>query len=174
MPSTSARLEQIRQAHTEAWYAEATASERGKVCARCDQWKHFREFHRAPERSDGFTSWCAPCRVASVKRTMLKRVYGLSEEDYLTLRGLQGSRCAICGTHEDIRPLVVDHCHDTGKVRGLLCHQCNVGLGYLQESADCLVSALRYLARDAGFDGDDSSLGEFLSLVGRKANNGEG
>ena len=76
----------------------------------------------------------------------------------------QGGVCAICGKKEsrttrsskraweyDIEPrLVVDHNHKTGKVRGLLCHKCNVGLGQLDDSIQKLQSGVRYLRKYEG------------------------
>ena len=55
--------------------------------------------------------------------------------------------CAICKTHSDLLPrnLAVDHCHTTGKVRGLLCTNCNIGLGMLKDSSEILNLAIKYL-----------------------------
>ena len=79
------------------------------------------------------------------------RVYRITINDYLDIAERQGFVCAICGrenfamgdTHSGL--LVVDHDHTTGKVRGLLCHNCNRALGLLQDSTDTLKAAISYL-----------------------------
>lgn len=59
----------------------------------------------------------------------LPRIYGISLEDYKSLFSAQGHRCALCRKHESEfkrgYKLAVDHCHETGKIRGLLCYHCN-------------------------------------------------
>ena len=81
----------------------------------------------------------------SEHRRRLKR-YGLSEDAYADLLTQQNNRCAICST-----PLVtgrhchVDHCHTTGKVRGLLCSHCNLMLGHAKDSVEILQKAIKYL-----------------------------
>lgn len=54
----------------------------------------------------------------------------------------QGGRCAVCGEEKKLH---VDHCHDTGKVRGMLCFACNTGIGKLKDDPDLLLAAHRYL-----------------------------
>ena len=78
------------------------------------------------------------------RRYGLKHKYGISEEDYERLFESQNGRCAIC-KKETERRLDVDHCHSTNKVRGLLCNQCNQGLGLFQDNPLILKSALEYL-----------------------------
>jgi len=73
----------------------------------------------------------------------LKR-YGITVAEYDALLEKQGGVCAICRKHSK-RRLCVDHCHRTGTVRGLLCHRCNLGLGYLKEDQASLVATLAYL-----------------------------
>lgn len=77
----------------------------------------------------------------------LQSTYGITLEDYYKMLADQGSSCKICGTNQDKlkRALCVDHCHATGKVRGLLCDTCNRSLGMLKDSADILKRAIKYL-----------------------------
>lgn len=65
-------------------------------------------------------------------------------QEHLSLQAEQQGRCAIC---DEEKPLVVDHCHSEKKVRGLLCRECNVGLGHFRDSAEILRSAIAYLGR---------------------------
>jgi Autographiviridae endonuclease VII len=87
------------------------------------------------------------CRVAQ-RRNGLKRNYGLTVDQYDALLTEQQGRCAICGGTEpgpNYARFVVDHCHRTGKVRGLLCALCNWGIGYLQDNPEIMTSATVYL-----------------------------
>jgi hypothetical protein len=72
----------------------------------------------------------------------------MSLEDWKTLFDAQGGVCAICGVVPQ-RP-VVDHCHNTGKVRGILCDTCNRCMGLLKDDPDLLMSAAAYLVRHQG------------------------
>lgn len=76
----------------------------------------------------------------------LKRLYGLSLQDYDRMLADQGGVCAICGnTCTRFEYLSVDHDHDTSAVRGLLCHSCNTMLGYAREDISILARAIEYL-----------------------------
>lgn len=77
----------------------------------------------------------------------LWRTYGLTVEQFEALLLSQDGRCAIC--ENEIEPddprTHVDHCHETGAVRGILCHWCNVGIGSLREDLLILSNAIKYL-----------------------------
>lgn len=75
----------------------------------------------------------------------LKASFGLTPEAYGKMLAKQGCRCAICRQLPFKRRLVVDHCHRTGKVRGLLCDGCNLSVGHLKESVTNAESLVRYL-----------------------------
>lgn len=76
----------------------------------------------------------------------------LHEDDYEFLFISQNGKCAICGTHQDTmeRRLSVDHNHETGEVRGLLCSSCNLGLGAFLDSPALLKNAILYLVGGTG------------------------
>jgi len=86
-----------------------------------------------------------------IKAYNLMRRYGLTLEDREILLEKQGGGCAICGVKKAIQTsgkfgeFSVDHNHTTGKIRGLLCPGCNVGLGYFKENPDSLLKAVEYL-----------------------------
>jgi hypothetical protein len=85
----------------------------------------------------------------------LERRYGISRADYAALLTQQGGVCAICAKPSE-KTLCVDHCHATGKVRGLLCRQCNFALGCYGEDQAALIASLVYLGRGA-FDRSGSA-----------------
>lgn len=74
--------------------------------------------------------------------TELRRIYGITLVDFTKMCDEQKLLCKICKL---AKPLVVDHDHKTGTVRGLLCHSCNRGIGFLQDSIDILENATKYL-----------------------------
>lgn len=73
--------------------------------------------------------------------------YGINIDQYNKMYVYQNGCCAICGTHQDAfsRSLHVDHCHDTGEVRGLLCFQCNTAIGKLNDDVSLVLKAAAYL-----------------------------
>lgn len=82
------------------------------------------------------------------RKYWLRDSYGMTEEDYNKMLEEQKDRCAICDTSVKTgrwKRLCVDHCHTTGKVRGLLCNECNRGMGLLKDNADILRKAATYL-----------------------------
>lgn len=85
------------------------------------------------------------------KDKFLRDLYGITIEDYERMFTEQAGRCAICGTHDfgakHAKHFPVDHCHTTGRVRGLLCHSCNLGLGQFKDDPARLVSAIEYLKK---------------------------
>jgi hypothetical protein len=96
---------------------------------------------------------CIACNRAALERGKIIRKfarirgeYGLDREAYLALVSEQRSSCRICGFNEpDHFKLHVDHCHDTGRVRGLLCGPCNQGIGLMRHSSERLRHAIVYL-----------------------------
>ena len=87
------------------------------------------------------------------KRKYFLKKYGLSIQDYVDLSESQSHKCKICGQlgngfdkgWETFRCLAVDHCHKTGKVRGLLCTRCNNALGAFKDNVELLMTAAEYL-----------------------------
>jgi len=77
----------------------------------------------------------------------LKTTYGINIETYNKMFNDQNGCCKICKIHQtDLnKNLAVDHSHTTGKVRGLLCHKCNMGIGLLQEDITILAESIKYL-----------------------------
>lgn len=78
----------------------------------------------------------------------LKRKYGIDQYDYAQMWEEQDGRCRICSKYCPGNKMVVDHDHDTGEVRGLLCSKCNSGIGLLGECTTALSNAIKYLKGD--------------------------
>lgn len=77
---------------------------------------------------------------------LLKIKYNMGAEDYTTMLSEQNGGCAICGSPpEEGCFLKVDHCHNSEKVRGLLCNNCNTGIGLLKEDIDIMEKAIKYI-----------------------------
>jgi hypothetical protein len=85
------------------------------------------------------------------KRRNLKSLYGITLENYSEMYKLQEGKCSIClefySETSDFRTKVlhVDHCHNTGRVRGLLCHKCNKALGLFKDNVDTLKRAIEFV-----------------------------
>lgn len=119
-----------------------------KVCTTCRVEKPISEFHKMGKR--GHHCYCKPClkvrprtrkKYPRTNANLLRR-YGISKAQRDEMLSAQGGVCAIC-KEKPQRP-VVDHCHDSGVVRGILCHACNVKLHGV-ENAEFLTAALEYL-----------------------------
>jgi len=81
-----------------------------------------------------------------VRSSNLKKVYGITLERFNDIFASQGNRCAIC--RADSTPgknWHVDHCHGTGKIRGILCHHCNLMIGNARDNVGTLLAAVDYL-----------------------------
>jgi DNA-directed RNA polymerase subunit RPC12/RpoP len=137
-----------------------------KKCPKCGEEKEYSLFYANKQSKINCSPYCKVCsnlRTTSYARTnrdkiqpklggyALKRRYGIGIEDYERMLISQNYKCAICGTPNDPngRNFAVDHCHNTKKVRGLLCSRCNTGLGQLDDSVERLKQALDYLEKYA-------------------------
>lgn len=81
------------------------------------------------------------------RRYGMKHHYGLTYEEYEAMLEAQGFCCAVCGTSETKKDWHIDHCHTTGEVRGLLCNNCNAGIGMFKDDPTRLRAAADYLER---------------------------
>lgn len=124
-----------------------------KWCPDCGQVKPAGDFPRTRANvQTGLHTYCKPCHNARGQATLarvggsrtyhLKRRYGITAADADAMLAAQGGLCAICRTAAAAH---VDHDHLTGKVRGLLCFNCNGGLGQFRDRVDVLEAAVGYL-----------------------------
>jgi len=78
--------------------------------------------------------------------TRVRAMYGMEPEDYIALHEKQQNKCAICLNEPTTqRGLHLDHCHETGAIRGLLCHNCNIALGCFGDNPALMMRAIKYL-----------------------------
>lgn len=123
-------------------------SDRCKSCARAYA-KRYREANKekASESSKKAYLKNKEKHLKRVEERRLERQYGLTTETYTSMFIEHDYKCAICGTPNGPKfsKLVVDHCHTTGAVRGLLCRTCNAALGGFKDDITTLAKAIKYL-----------------------------
>jgi hypothetical protein len=140
-----------------------------RTCKECSQIKPHSEFPVCKECYDGIRPVCKECLYAkkksriqkpenynkaraSQRNSYLKKTFGITSEGYEELLKKAGGCCEVCGKTETycrgkLAYFVVDHCHTTGEIRGILCHSCNRAIGQLGDSSDLVDKARRYLLR---------------------------
>ena len=113
--------------------------------------KRYRTNHRAlvTERTRLWAN--TEIGMKSCRNSQFKRKYGITLEQYEVMLVKQEDSCAICPRKngDDNRRLFIDHCHKTGKVRGLLCYRCNTGLASFRDDSNLLAKAVCYLDEQA-------------------------
>lgn len=130
----------------------------GTLCNKSHDWKNTGQSLRSLRRRDCVQ--CATEREKSRERSRrywtdeerskeLQGTYGITLSDYEHMLEQQGNACAICGKVPAVIRLAVDHCHDTKTVRGLLCSNCNMGIGHFKDNVGLLQAAATYLRRSA-------------------------
>ena len=146
-----------------------------KTCTRCKETKLHSDFSLASRETETrravYRSTCKVCQsvqamqwfadnperaTLSRRKFNLEKNYGLTVEEYERILANQGGVCAICRRDEPNEHgrtgkkfrLSVDHCHATGRVRGLLCQKCNRAIGLMDDSVDLLKRAIDYLERE--------------------------
>ena len=133
-----------------------------KRCSMCKEEKSRDQFYSRIDREIGVTSYCKDCGRENAKKKHdyqknreknLRQRYNLSWDMYLDMLADQHGKCPICMNDLDMDPdcprsglaPVVDHDHDTGRVRAILCADCNRGIGMFKENPDALWAAARYV-----------------------------
>ncbi len=133
-----------------------------KECSQCKAYQPSAEYYNDATAKDGKKSYCKTCSRAKYeeriydpdksKREQLKRKYGITPEDKEQMFLQQEGRCAICTKAMTLwgrtsEGACIDHCHEGGHIRALLCGNCNKGLGHFFDNPDFLLEALQYLAQ---------------------------
>lgn len=121
-----------------------------KTCSRCKQSKDLSEFTPRNGNRKGHLAWCKSC-YCNYSRERRLAALGINEDAFSSMLEKQNGLCGVCGVSDgtklsgDKHRLCVDHDHVSGRVRGLLCHSCNRGLGLLGDTVECLERAAQYL-----------------------------
>jgi hypothetical protein len=135
-----------------------TRSVGSKVCRRCRCEKSLDDFWTDKRVRDQRMARCKDCvrayrsqrpaaRKPYVRMHTLKKLYGITPEDYDAMYEAQGGRCGVCGVEKGKQNFHIDHDHGTGEVRGLLCLSCNAGMGQLGDDATRLRAAADWIER---------------------------
>lgn len=128
-----------------------------KTCLDCKITRPLSEYYRV-KRLRLISPYCKPCHMARTNNTRskfkerykwqyLQQKYGITQSEYEILFLHQDGLCAICQCEAD--KLLVDHDHSTGKIRGLLCDECNKALGLLRDNPEYVLRAANYLKAHA-------------------------
>ena len=138
-----------------------------KSCSKCGIQKALTEFPKRIDSPDGYRNHCKLCRKSynqeyqkqnhtQLRNYKLQRIYKISIEVLQMLYETQQGACAICKVpltlkknSKGVSVEQVDHNHTTGKVRGLLCLNCNTALGLLKDNVNVLQEAKKYLEKDS-------------------------
>jgi len=117
-----------------------------KRCPQCEAVKPHEDWERNKSSADGWSSYCRECRAERNRISYFKRKYGLAPAELDALIAEQLGICCICLTAPAEH---VDHCHETGRVRGVLCFSCNAALGQFKDRPDVIRRAATYLEGNA-------------------------
>ena len=119
-----------------------------KKCSKCGKEKKGSNFSLCKESTDGLRSVCKTCHTFFGK---IKK-FGIDQDKYEFMLKEQNYGCKICGSKDsnnrNTEMFAIDHCHTTGKIRGLLCDTCNRGIGYLKDNKNILKRAAEYVANE--------------------------
>ena len=151
-----------------------------KLCSNCKEKKELVMFSKNKHTKDGLNTWCKACNAilakswrkvesnkervkqwrsnniekctAHARKSNLNIKYNMSIKEYNVLLEAQNNKCLLCSKspEDNGKALSVDHDHQTGKIRGLLCDNCNKGIGFLKENIETLKNAIRYLETHGG------------------------
>lgn len=139
-----------------------------KKCPKCKRKLELNSthFYKDKNTKNGFKCYCIECSRILRRENYLKdplksteynfkRLYGISYKDYKKMEKKQNHRCGICGMkleqtnpnnqYNNNKHFSVDHNHKTGKIRGLLCRNCNSGIGWMRENPYILIKTIKYL-----------------------------
>lgn len=121
-----------------------------KVCKDCKVEQPIENFYKHTQGEGKYQSYCKTCHKTRTAPAMRKMLYGITQSQYDEMLISQNGVCAICNMSNNEkrdRALSVDHDHKTGKVRGLLCQRCNIGLGKFQDDIWIMELAILYLKK---------------------------
>lgn len=153
------RNNRLREAHPDRKKIDEKKSRRDglkklglKTCTSCGDIKPLEDFYGDPRHTDGKQTLCKECFNQKGDANYLRKEYGLSTEEFNELMDYQDGTCAICGRPPKNNKFNVDHDHKTGKIRALLCVNCNTNLLPIVENyPDWVRAAFDYLEHPPAF-----------------------
>jgi hypothetical protein len=120
-----------------------------KTCNVCKETKQVSEFYPTYKKEGQLRASCKECTKLGTSAYQRQKKFGLSPSDFSEMVMKQNGACAICGCTDTgskrTASLNIDHCHETGEVRGLLCHSCNLVLGHAKDNTEVLQRAIDYI-----------------------------
>lgn len=129
-----------------------------KTCTVCLTEKDETHFNKHKGGKNGLNPVCKPCRITRQRKhrsengygSRIKYVYGITMADYENMKTKQENKCYICSTtfsetHKGGNTACIDHNHTTGKVRKLLCRNCNTAIGHAKEDINILKAMINYI-----------------------------
>ena len=124
-----------------------------KHCHRCDTTKPLTEFYRRTYKRTGEVKYQSKCKACQAEERRYyykphqdtRRKLKITDEEYATLMEKSQGGCEVCNT--PLERVCIDHCHTTGRVRGVLCHNCNTALGLVGDNVATLTKLIQYLER---------------------------
>ena len=129
-----------------------------KTCYRCKEVKDIDMFGIANRTKDGLKIWCKTCCKDYNADFHYRKKYGLSTAQVIQMHEERDYKCDICNGNQPPRKvgktsyisdtMAIDHCHKSGKIRGLLCHVCNTFLGAVKDDTRILKKMINYLERN--------------------------
>ena len=146
-----------RKDGTIPFHPQCKVCTKARVKAQTDAIRHTKEFKEKIRTRNKKNSKVNSAKAKEWKEnnpdktfdTYLRRLYGITLVEYTEMETQQKFKCKICRTSDFSagrgNRMVVDHCHESGEVRGLLCHGCNVGLGSFRDDPRILKKAIKYL-----------------------------
>ena len=147
-------------------YSSYRKDEGGRTCTQCHDYKPWDQFYRVKKNRTGYSAVCKPCdrQNSATRRAYLSAVstdddretlrlrrqaniYGISVDELMRLEAIPN--CELCGAPvgAGTGKRAIDHCHESGRIRGVTCTACNVALGRLGDSVEGLERAIEYLLR---------------------------
>lgn len=152
--SKASYAKRIREKHRREVNSPRIVPSGHRYCPDCEVVKPLDDFPRNRADSTGYGTYCKPCHNARTRATRqrlygwsreyhLRRRYGIGQKEFDELLAAQGGVCGICGGAE---PEHVDHDHVTGYIRGVLCFNCNGGLGHFRDDIARMNKAIAYLS----------------------------
>lgn len=134
-----------------------------KICSSCKEAKEASAFGKDSNSKTRLTSQCKECNRKRVnaynkanpekkREQNYKARYGVTLEEHTILYKKQNGKCATC--NDELIPGVIDHDHNTGEIRGLLCNPCNSALGFAKDNIQTLRNMIEYLKRPCSSAGE--------------------